>query len=228
MAKCLVTTLSEAATDSNLLKLGELMLSCHSTTVSNLTIMTSNGNDTITLRGDAYFTDSTGTQNYGKIKTGSGNMEFYISPGDCDIIVGDKHRTIVIESNTSTDSIGFDLSDVAFMDKIKHIIFYECKNITGNLQDIANTTSLERFCVGGSSVKGNVASLENLTSLVFLYLNNTNVEGTLSSFANMDNLTNLRVDNTAITGDTSDLANLTNLNFFIYTNTAITGKWPLT
>jgi hypothetical protein len=258
MSKCLVTTLSEAVTDTSLLKLDEIRFGYSSSIVINFNLFKYSNSVplTITLNGDIYFTDSTGTQNLGKTKTLSNYTEVsYISAGIGTITASPKSSiwTIAAINANYADFLEFDLSDITYLSNIRSIILYVAKKVTGKLKDVKNKDTIKRLCLTVSPVEGDVADLGSIassaeyiyfsscskvhgnisaftgnTTITNLWLDDTGVTGNLSSLADCTALSNLHLQNTAVTGDTSDLAGLTNLTTFIYTNTAITGTWPLT
>jgi hypothetical protein len=97
MAKCLVTTLPESVSDTSLLKLGDFLIHYKHTTgnVGFIEWCAASQGLTLTIIGDGYFTDATGTANQGKTFTVPPNYigrRSYLSNGEYDICVHDKYN----------------------------------------------------------------------------------------------------------------------------------------
>lgn len=258
MGTCLVTTLKDSVNDDSLLKLDEFSFLVDSTKVVSLDFSAyPNPNVEMTIVGDGYFTDSTGTSNLGKTKTAETNYHantYYLSPGQYMVKLSQKQRIAEfnigegkefnIESLMGFSSlrsatlrlskINGDLLTFSYLPQIEKIFLYGTgtKDVTGDISSLSGKNLIHLNC-STPHIKGtmtdvaNCMSVENASVIGLANLGNR-LTGNINALANHTNLTLLYLSNTGVTGDTSSLANLTKLTTFDYANTAITGNWPLT
>lgn len=213
MNKCLVTKLNGTVDNGNLLHIGEIRL--FNSKLSNpskktqFMTLTFSKDTNLEIVGDAYFTDSTLTENRGKTKSCLANQkaDFYVSNNDCQIAILDKYNLVRIEVNAH--KVG-DLEDFRFS---KNLFFITITNTeqTGNIENLKNLTALTSLILSNTQVSGDIENLKNLTALTTLNLLNTQVSGNISAFKNLTDLTALFLSNkeTPLTGDIGELRNLT-------------------
>lgn len=103
MGTCLVTTLKEAVSDSNLLYIDEASIPYNRDSVGSFSMKIWSGKPvgTATIEGNCYFTDSTGTANYGKTATipSTDSKVFYVSAGKCNIHIRNKYVVSIIRTD---------------------------------------------------------------------------------------------------------------------------------
>lgn len=255
MNTCLVTTLKEAVDNDNLLKLGNLPIHIRKNKNAVVTLsFKAYGTNSLTIKGDGYFTNSTGTSNLGKSLVYQANTDTtaYLSFGEYTVIVPDKYQTIQIQASANGENVAIDLDDCMAMSELTRFDS-GMGGAEGDLSNLKDSVNILTFSSWNQPlVKGNIADVPKDSLFQFIITNNPNVEGDIGVFGEASNLSILRLNgatkisgnisglsgntalttlilsNTAVTGDTSSLAGLTNLTTFTYTNTAITGTWPLT
>jgi hypothetical protein len=206
---------------------------------------------TLTLTGDCYFTNSTGTSNLGKTVTKTGDSSaatYYVSKGSGALIISDKYKLLTLEFLSGVSRVSLYLEDLSATPFWS--VGLNGTKAKGSIENIKPTAQYVQL-MGLNKAYGNVAkciasnvisfqpansphltldisAFENHTSLNTLNIASMpNCTGNLSSLAGCTALAYLNVANTGVTGDTSSLSGLTNLTTFFYTGTAITGSWPL-
>lgn len=123
-----------------------------------------------------------------------------------------------------------DLKSISKLNKVMSVSLYNCKNITGDLEDIKDCIALTNLSFS-DNVTGDISSLQRLTNLnAFESPTNTNIKGDISVFSNMPNLSTLHLRKASLRGDISSFEN-TNLSYALIDNGNYTGdlaKFPST
>lgn len=229
MSNCLVTTLKESVTDNSLMKLGEMRLTFGPlTNVSNL-IFNMNANTTLTIEGDSYWTDATGTQNYGKVKTSEANNFFAPHSDDISILIGNKYNITNISAgwlNIICDLSEFDYvpliaffiitGDIrgsleAFVDKhdqpITQFAFGGTNKITGDISCLSKYKDSIDYLVliGLSEIYGDISVLSDFSILQYLDVQSSSkITGNVSSLPS--SITSVTVASTSVTGTLASIA----------------------
>ncbi len=226
MGKCLVTKLNGTVDNDNLLRIGEIRLFnsklSNPTSNSQYISLTFSKDANLEIVGDAYFTNSTLTENKGKTKNCQANQNgaFYLSNNDCQIAILDKYSLIKVEANNHR--VG-DLEDLRFSKGLSAIIITD-RGQMGDIANLKNLTALTALRLSNTQVSGDIANLKNLTALTNLNLSNTQVSGDIANLKNLTALTDLNLSNTQVSGDIANLKNLTALTELLLSNY----KTPLT
>ena len=238
--ECLVTKLKGTVDDSSLTKLGELRLSfdkldsgfTQSTQRVSFTSLV--GDVTLSLTGDAYFTDSTGAENNGKqfVVDNETPLYLYISNGAGELSVTSKYNlnrarielsgrntkvlnglndlrfskdlNVLSFSNCISD---FELNDIAGLTELTFISFDNSEKTTGDLSALQKLTKLEQLSlINDDKITGDVSSLKDFVNVKSVQLTNCgNVSGDIASFGNCTHLTFLSVSGTKVSGDVSSV-----------------------
>lgn len=248
MSICLVTTLKESVTDTNLLKLGDFVIHAkNSPPVWNLNVdLGAGGEVTVLVRGAGHITNSTGTSNLGTTSTftaPSTSNKVYFTGSDYDVIVSNKYniRKLYIARDNGTPGAGvvFDIANLAGMlnlwgvsvtgagmygdvDVLKDLpVLMSCylsTNIKGSLSVLNDNTALIQY---QGHLDGSLSTFSNKTALEYLYSNA--VTGNVSALSSCTALQYVGMRNPNIVGNLSVFANCTNLRSLDIANTGITG-----
>lgn len=224
MSNCLITTLKESVNDDSLLKLGEMKLSVDSTSVVGINWYAAN-NCTMTIVGDGYFTDSTGSSNLGKTVTKSGETTVYSSAGKYDIVV-EKYKVSRLNILT-LNVVTLDFDDFT------GVPFTWCEGsiiADGDLDTVFKLPNIIRIAINFKDYiphDGNINLLSGKANFAhFRAWHNPKLTGDLSAFENMPYLNNLGIENCPnVTGNLDSLSQdtaLTKIN--IYNNSNIEGN----
>ena len=172
MNECLVTKLKGTVDNDDLLKYGEFKFKFNADPGNVITISNVKTNSVYKIKGEGYFTDSTGVQNYGKEFTAAAGEAYFIATGVGEVICQHKYDmnlfTVVRGTYGSTEMNVEDFS-------------YSSNNIT-------------YLVIGNSKLRGQVTKLngkvnnafsaelfddqENLASFVRTFLDATNTSET--------------------------------------------------
>ena len=223
MGKCLVTKLNGVINNDSLLALGEMRIKFYKETNptkrSRTLRLGTNGQITLKVVGDGYFTDENLTANLGKSVVVNNEIKsVFVSNSDIEVSISDKYNFYTISDITiPSESASLDTKRVINLNDIKYSkliqqISLTSSRIEGGLDSLSNLSNLTVLALSNSY--GNINSLGNLTGLTALDLNGKNIFGNLSSLANLSKLNNLNVKETSIMGDVSSLAALKALKNF--------------
>ena len=223
MGKCLVTKLNGVINNDSLLAIGEMRVKFYKETNptkrSRTLRLGTNGQITLKVVGDGYFTDENLITNLGKSVVVNNEVKsVYVSNSDVEVSISDKYNFYAISDITvPTESASLDINRVVNLNDLKYSkllqqINFTSSRIEGDLDSCSNLVNLTVLALSNSS--GDIKNLGNLTSLTSLELMGTNIFGNLSSLTNLERLNNLNVKETSITGDISSLAVLKALNVF--------------
>lgn len=223
MGKCLVTKLNGVTNNDSLLAIGEMRVKFYKETNptkrSRTLRLGTNGQITLKVVGDGYFTDENLTANLGKSVVVNNEIKsVYVSNSDMEVSISDKYNfytisdiTVPHESASLDINREVNLNDLKYSKLIQQINFTSTR-IEGGFDSLSNLVNLTVLALSNSS--GDIKSVGNLTGLTSLELNGKNIFGNLSSLANLSKLNNLNVRETSIMGDISSLAVLKALNVF--------------
>lgn len=141
-----------------------------------------------------------------------------------------KYSNSLLSLNLFGGSSYGDLKSISKLNRIMSIFLNNCKNITGDLEDIKDSIAVEGLSFS-DNVAGDISSLQRLTKLKsFESPTNTNIKGDISVFANMPNLSTLTLRKASLSGDISSFEN-TKLSYALIDNGNYTGdlaKFPST
>lgn len=185
MAKCLVTTLSESVPDTSMLKLGEFEIEVHNNApsayegvyTSTIWVDLADRNEGLDLEiiGDGYFTNNTGTTNFGKTKHigPQDSLGTPLSRGSYKIRVRSKYnlKKIYCSNTTLTREYTADLSIYKYMHKDLYMAsIASLSNAYGDIASLADKDKLEEVAFPDSFIEGDISALGNKPSLRSLRL----------------------------------------------------------
>lgn len=226
MAECLVTTLKENVNDTSLLKLGEMTFRLGTNNDTRCSFLVRSGGDNTNctiVEGEGYFTDKTGTQNYGKVKSFPRTETAYVSSPNCKIKIENKY---VLTTFAPNNFVELDLGDfIASTELVNfNIISFSPNKIIGGFKSLANCHNLRGFTIYWTDLAGdNISNLPNIDGLEALNLGGSNVTGDLAVFNNNNSLKELRINATKIGGNISSLPSAA-MNFVAIGDTSISGN----
>lgn len=157
MGNCLLTMLNDSVHDESLIKLGHYrgFWKANSPLGSVLTIAT-NGNAEI-VEGDAYFTDSTGSQNYGKSTSSINNRLYVITNTNFCIDFDNKYTTNYMVGIADIEDYRYSNSGIVSATGAKPVV--------GNLDVFKGKNALRELTLGASTYKTQISGkVEDVTS----------------------------------------------------------------
>ena len=235
----LMMKLPDAVTDDTLLKLGEVKF--HAECSDNSVGVWSLVKDAIQnpggarIIGDGYFTNSSGTENYGKsveFPEGNNVLQFYTKGTSFDLYLSNKYTLTLIRTVLPDTSTGWSyrLVDGSFngCSKLATLALYRTAGQNVDLAEFADSPlvsivsatlispfrgdvsnlvkdTLNTIDITGDALYGNISSFVDLTSLTTLKFNFSNVSGDISSVATCVALTNLSLENSNVSGTVESL-----------------------
>ena len=227
MEKCFVTKLKAATNNSKLLRIGELRIG-----VSRVASPSENtqgfgfafSKDTqLEIIGDGYFTDSTLTQNKGKVITVpaynsiSDITDVYVSNGDFEVAVLDKYALtslIFFTTGHTNSSIvtnrTFDIDSLKYSSNLFRVNLKNA-NAYGDIDVFKNKTSLNNVSINSNKVYGDIACLSNLTDLSQVNLSSCEISGDIKVLNSSKKIQVVNFYNTDVYGDINVFANKTSL-----------------
>lgn len=200
MSKCLVTTLKEPVSDSSLLHIDEVAIPYKNSTgqVNYIEVKTYNGNTgTIAIEGNGYFTDSTGTQNYGKtitINDSTNRTKLYIRSDECILHIRNKYDFSILDNGNHAMYKGLQInSDLVYgMD-----LYIFAAPYSGNIETLFNssriTEAVLKYLSGGNKY-GDISAVPSRMTTLCIYGGNE-ITGDLSSLASVEGLKYWRFEN---------------------------------
>lgn len=237
----LMMKLPGAVTDNTLLKLGEVKFhaECNDNSVGVWSLV----KDAIQnpggarIIGDGYFTNRSGTENYGKsaeFPEGNNILQFYTKGTSFDLYLSNKYTLTLIRTVLPDTSTGwsYTLADGSFdgCSKLATLALYRTSGQNVNLDEFADSplvsivsaTAISPFCgdvsnlvkdtlqtidITGDALYGDISSFDGLTTLTTLKFNFSKVSGDISSVATCVALTNLSLENSNVSGTVESLLN---------------------
>lgn len=245
MSICLITTLKEAVKDESLLKMGDLLVHFKDKGLGVRSLAINSSSDTtVNIKGNSYFTDSTGSSNQGssKIIGPNTNTTLYLKDGTFEVVISGKYdismcanvdRGMEITSSDlwgMTSLIGIQATiDGDFSDLVA------CKNVAvcylngdpvGDIATLRELSRLEAFALRDSKrIYGNLSSLSEKTNMDRLILSGSNIEGNIASLSGMTLMKELELNRMPkVTGNLSALSSMTLMESLSINNSGITGN----
>lgn len=227
MAKCLVTTLQESATGTDLKKAGEVRIRVKGDSSVPLNMrtltMTFLQPTTVTTTGEGRFVDSS-QQTIGssmQFTTNVAKTVYLSNPGEgkeYDLIIPNKYalaQLSFVEGLESTKSFFYiDVEDLAYATALSRITS-SSQSISGSFQHVDGLNSLTYINIARGSFECDIADLAKYTSLQTLGLSYTGAYGDLADLAPLSRLTSLAIIGCAgIHGDLEVLENFPLLKYF--------------
>ena len=144
MGVCLVTTLKGNVTDTSLETLGEMRFKVKNdaATLSEIVFHLFGATATLEILSDGYFTDSTGTSNFGKTKAigAHQNVGVTVSAGEQELSLKTKYPLFIFANYGKGATIEIDTSDLLGCVYLRDFVI-KADGIRGSLKDIMNCGS---------------------------------------------------------------------------------------
>lgn len=249
MGKCFITRLNGVVDNSQLLKIGEFRIGISGGISSSdklqhrISIRAIDKPIEMSIIGDGYFTDSTLSENKGKVVTIPANtvqtQEVYINTSSgCKVSISDKYHVKLLGSNIN-DFLSLELEDFKFFNnitvielyrnngiigdiknlsslkKLQTLVLKDIPNISGNLSNFAALSSLETIRISSNKIQGDIASLKDLTSLGWLDITSINVFGNINALVNLKSLKTINLLSPNIMGDLSSFKSMNDVTNII-------------
>ena len=230
MTKCLVTNYGGVVNDDSLPRVGEFRIKqvkIDSPTSLSQAILLYGDNIDVEIIGDAYFTDSTLSDNFGKKQTNVNSKTLYISNNDCEIAVTSKYNIVRIYFRENTNWVNYSntpvnktlqLNNFKYSSKLEIL---RGKVMEGDLSNITSNKIKVLDIPNSDGVTGDISALKDMVSLSTLSLGN-GVTGDISALKDMVSLSTLSLGN-GVTGDISALKDIASLSSFYLHFTQVTG-----
>lgn len=234
MGICLVTTLKEAISDSDLLKLGEVRFRAKKNINAPFDIgFICNSEATITVKSPGYITDSTGASNLGTSKTISPGTftRTYFSAGDYDIIISNEYGITQISFDHNANNLVVDVDDFV-MSQNAQIFRTSSNNTIGSLESFKKYPSMVQLQVykisnddKAAGITGDLEDVKDLPLQILTLRYQKKVTGDIANLSSMTDMNRLVLGYTGIRGNISSLASMGSLiQVELINDNAITGN----
>ena len=206
MANCLVTKLNGIANNEAIEKIGEIKAGL---VAGNYSITTAgSSNNTVRLTGNAYFSDSTYSENKGQSITfenpSNWNTVYIVSNGYANVFFNLYSNTVF----RCDKNLDIDPSRFRYASTLRSDLMLMSDN-KASLSDFLGRVTISSTLYT-NAFTGDISGISKCTGLTMIALLNDNISGDLSSVRNISNLTSLSLY-CNMTGDASLLpANIKN------------------
>jgi biotin operon repressor len=229
--KTFITRLKGVVNNDTLKKIGELRVKVskmsNPTGENRVIILNTQKPLTITVNGDGYITDSTLSENKGKILSiPVGSSTFYVSNGDYTLSIPNKYYLTSFcsakEQTFNRNDVQMELDDFKFC-KLMTILKLNNSKVSGDIASLKDLSALASLNISDTQVSGDIASLKGLSTLASLNISNTQVSGDIASLKDLSALASLNISNTQVSGDIASLKGLSALASLDITSTQVSG-----
>ena len=217
--KTFITRLKGVVNNDTLKKIGELRVKVskmsNPTGENRVIILNTQKPLTITVNGDGYITDSTLSENKGKILSiPVGSSTFYVSNGDYTLSIPNKYYLTSFcsakEQTFNRNDVQMELDDFKFC-KLMTILKLNNSKVSGDIASLKDLSALASLNISNTQVSGDIASLKGLSALASLDITSTQVSGDIASLKDLSTLASLNISNTQVSGDIASLKGLSAL-----------------
>ena len=229
--KTFITRLKGVVNNDTLKKIGELRVKVskmsNPTGENRVIILNTQKPLTITVNGDGYITDSTLSENKGKILSiPVGSSTFYVSNGDYTLSIPNKYYLTSFcsakEQTFNRNDVQMELDDFKFC-KLMTILKLNNSKVSGDIASLKDLSALASLNISDTQVSGDIASLKGLSTLASLNISNTQVSGDIASLKGLSALAGLYITSTQVSGDIASLKDLSALASLNISNTQVSG-----
>lgn len=214
MGNCLVTTLQEAVSNTDLYKIGEIRFKVYGNASINVNALVV-----------ASTTDTFVVNSAQEINITPGGVNIQTTTPNSVVSVADKYAITSIQLNFN----GYPLNPDGFsycesLDAIRIVNVIDDVDFTSWFEGLSrlNLVAIGRTGSTENTIKGNISCFRDVTSLTEIDISHSNnVFGDISSFSNLVNLTKLTCTSPKLTGNIESLHNLSScevINFASNTN----------
>lgn len=198
MANCLVTKLNGIANNETIEKIGEIKAGL---VAGNYSITTAgSSNNTVRLTGNAYFSDSTYSENKGQSITfenpSNWNTVYIVANGYANVFFNLYSNTVF----RCDKKLDIDPSRFRYASTLRSDLMLISDN-KASLSDFLGMVTISSVLYT-NAFTGDISGISKCTELTMIALLNDNISGDLSSVRNISNLTSLSLYGN-ITGDAS-------------------------
>lgn len=197
MKNCLVTKLKGTVNNSNIPKIGELMIGIKVTGADRFISLESEIGQVVTIRGDSYFMSSSNENSGNTLGIGSTTMNTYVADKKGTMSFPNKYVIKKIQGNVFEDT---DLSELAFNNKLQILV---SNAFCGDIKHLSNKTDFVEINLANKALFGDIASIKSCTKLSKIWLSGSAVYGDISNLSAISTLEQLSIDDAKLTGDIS-------------------------
>lgn len=197
MINCLITKLKGTVNNSNIPKIGELIIGIKVTGKDRFISLESEIGQTVTIYGDSYFMNSSNQKEGNTLGIGTMSMNSYVADKNGTMSFPNKYAIKKIQGNVFEDT---DISELAFNDSLQILVsdaFY------GDLKHLSNKTGLVEINLSNKATSGDIAALKPCTKVSKIFLSSSAIYGDISCFYAASALNQLTIDEAKLTGDIS-------------------------
>lgn len=197
MINCLITKLKGTVNNSNIPKIGELIIGIKVTGKDRFISLESEIGQIVTIYGDSYFMNSSNQKEGNTLGIGTMSMNSYVADKNGTMSFPNKYAIKKIQGNVFEDT---DISELAFNDSLQILVsdaFY------GDLKHLSNKTGLVEINLSNKATSGDIAALKPCTKVSKIFLSSSAIYGDISCFYAASALNQLAIDEAKLTGDIS-------------------------
>lgn len=228
----LITKTPAEVTDKSLPKIDEMTFLVKGLTgVASFAVNAPSQSGYVRIEGSAYFTDTTGTQNYGKTQRYDGSpaqlLRIKGDGTDFYLFYGNKYGIVRFSSlGTNVTSISCKSNTFQECNALKHLGVQNIGFLDGERLDMSLVRTDHLVMLSATTAvspkvfKMDLSDLDNIDNMTSITASSfgSYVTGDLSAFANNAVLTELNLSFNAITGDISSLSKATSMTTLTLTN----------
>lgn len=197
MKNCLVTKLKGTVNNSNIPKIGELMIGIKVTGADRFISLESEIGQVVTISGDSHFMNYSNENSGNTLEIGPTSMNTYVADKNGTMYFPNKYVIKKIQGNVFEDT---DLSELAFSNKLQRLV---SNAFCGDIKHLSNKPNLVEINLANKALFGDIASLKSCTKLETIWLSGSAVYGDVSNFSAVSTLKQLSIDDAKLTGDIS-------------------------
>lgn len=197
MINCLITKLKGTVNNSNIPKIGELIIGIKVTGKDRFISLESEIGQIVTIYGDSYFMNSSNQKEGSTLGIGTMSMNSYVADKNGTMSFPNKYAIKKIQGDVFEDT---DISELAFNDSLQILVsdaFY------GDLKHLSNKTGLVEINLSNKATSGDIAALKPCTKVSKIFLSSSAIYGDISCFYAASALNQLTIDEAKLTGDIS-------------------------
>ena len=197
MINCLITKLKGTVNNSNIPKIGELIIGIKVTGKDRFISLESEIGQIVTIYGDSYFMNSSNQKEGNTLGIGTMSMNSYVADKNGTMSFPNKYAIKKIQGDVFEDT---DISELAFNDSLQILVsdaFY------GDLKHLSNKTGLVEINLSNKATSGDIAALKPCTKVSKIFLSSSAIYGDISCFYAASALNQLTIDEAKLTGDIS-------------------------
>ena len=217
MGNAIVLKTVDSISNEYLPKIGEICLHSTKNNIKHLTIAASDTSAQMRIIGDTYFTNSSGTENYGKtLSFTNTSQSVYISPGETYLYIP-KYSVWFFVADSNSNNAWDILYGTWNYAAIRQMGIFNWTYRNGGLVPLSalylpENKSYNFTAAASPTITGDLSEIPNIENYTNLQLAmQSELTGDLSTLSNSVDCTDLRLGYTQVTGSLSDLYALSKL-----------------